>query len=100
VFSPAFYALYIASGVSDMIDGTVARKTGTASEFGSLKLARTINRVFLIRFNVFLLYFDVKKCKFYKLKVRIKNAKNHFLGFIDAFFTDIVLFSVLANAEE
>ena len=35
VFSPSFYALYIVAGVSDMIDGTVARKTGTASEFGS-----------------------------------------------------------------
>ena len=35
VFSPAFYALYIAAGVSDMIDGTVARKTGTVSAFGS-----------------------------------------------------------------
>ena len=35
VFSPAFYALYIIAGVSDMIDGAVARKTGTVSEFGS-----------------------------------------------------------------
>ena len=35
VFSPAFYALYIAAGVSDMIDGTVARKTGTVSAFGT-----------------------------------------------------------------
>ena len=35
VFSPAFYVLYITAGVSDMIDGTVARKTGTASEFGA-----------------------------------------------------------------
>ena len=35
VFSPAFYALYIAAGVSDMTDGAVARKTGTVSEFGS-----------------------------------------------------------------
>ena len=34
-FSPAFYALYAAAGFSDMIDGTVARKTGTVSEFGS-----------------------------------------------------------------
>jgi CDP-diacylglycerol--glycerol-3-phosphate 3-phosphatidyltransferase len=33
--SPAFYALYITAGFSDMIDGTVARKTGTVSEFGS-----------------------------------------------------------------
>ena len=35
VFSPAFYSLYIVAGLSDMIDGTVARKTGTFSEFGS-----------------------------------------------------------------
>ena len=35
VFSPAFYGVYIAAGVSDMIDGPVARKTGTVSEFGS-----------------------------------------------------------------
>lgn len=35
VFSPSFYVLYIIAGVSDMIDGTVARKTGTAGEFGS-----------------------------------------------------------------
>ena len=34
-FSPAFIALYIAAGVSDMIDGAVARITGTVSEFGS-----------------------------------------------------------------
>jgi len=33
--SPTFYALYVAAGFSDMIDGTVARKTGTVSEFGS-----------------------------------------------------------------
>ena len=35
VFSPAFYALYITAGVSDMADGAVARKRGTVSEFGS-----------------------------------------------------------------
>ena len=34
-FSPAFFALYIAAGASDMIDGAVARKTDTVSEFGS-----------------------------------------------------------------
>lgn len=34
-FSPAFYALYIAAGLSDMIDGAVARKTGTAGESGA-----------------------------------------------------------------
>jgi len=35
LFSRGFYALYIAAGISDMIDGTVARKTGTVSDFGS-----------------------------------------------------------------
>lgn len=35
VFSPAFWALYITAGVSDMADGAAARKTGTVSEFGS-----------------------------------------------------------------
>ena len=29
--SPAFYAIYIAAGLTDMIDGTVARKTGAVS---------------------------------------------------------------------
>ena len=33
--SPAFYVLYLAAGFSDMVDGAVARKTGTASELGS-----------------------------------------------------------------
>ena len=35
-FSPAFYTLYAAAGVSDMIDGMVARKTGTAGKLGSM----------------------------------------------------------------
>lgn len=34
-FSPSFYILYVAAGVSDMIDGPVARSTNTVSEFGS-----------------------------------------------------------------
>ncbi|WP_027209021.1 CDP-alcohol phosphatidyltransferase family protein [Butyrivibrio hungatei] len=33
--SSAFYAVYIAAGFSDMIDGAVARKTCTVSELGS-----------------------------------------------------------------
>ena len=33
--SSAFFVLYVAGGLSDMIDGAVARKTGTVSEFGS-----------------------------------------------------------------
>ena len=34
VFSPAFYAFYIAAGLSDMLDGFVARKTDTVSKLG------------------------------------------------------------------
>ena len=34
VFSVAFYSLYITAGLSDMIDGWVARKTNTVSDFG------------------------------------------------------------------
>ena len=33
--SASFYAIYITAGITDMIDGTVARKTNTVSEFGS-----------------------------------------------------------------
>ena len=35
VFSPAFYVFYIMAGVSDMLDGFVARKTNSASRFGA-----------------------------------------------------------------
>ena len=47
VFSPAFYALYITAGISDMIDGFVARKTGTVSAFGS-KLDTVADFVFVV----------------------------------------------------
>ena len=35
VFSAEFYAIYIICGFSDMIDGTIARKTNSTSKFGS-----------------------------------------------------------------
>ena len=35
VFSPAFYVLYLLAGASDMVDGAIARKTGTVSDFGA-----------------------------------------------------------------
>ncbi|MBP5251939.1 MAG: CDP-alcohol phosphatidyltransferase family protein [Treponema sp.] len=44
--SKLFYALYLTAGLSDMIDGTVARKTGTESEFGS-KLDSTADFMFV-----------------------------------------------------
>ena len=34
-FSVGFYIMYLFCGVSDMVDGTIARKTNSASEFGS-----------------------------------------------------------------
>ena len=35
VFSPAFCVLYLIAGLSDMIDGTIARKMNTVTEFGA-----------------------------------------------------------------
>ena len=35
VFSPVFYVLYLIAGLSDMIDGTIARRINTVSEFGA-----------------------------------------------------------------
>ena len=35
VFLPVFYMLYLIAGLSDMIDGTIARRTNTVSEFGA-----------------------------------------------------------------
>lgn len=47
VFSPVFYVLYLTAGITDMIDGTVARKTNTVSEFGS-KLDTIADFVFVV----------------------------------------------------
>ncbi len=45
-FSPEFYVLYCLTGFTDMIDGTIARKTDTVSEFGS-KLDTVADIVFV-----------------------------------------------------
>ncbi|MGX8679333.1 MAG: CDP-alcohol phosphatidyltransferase family protein [Sphaerochaetaceae bacterium] len=45
-FSTAFYVLYLTSGVSDMVDGFVARKTNSESDFGS-KLDTVADLVFV-----------------------------------------------------
>jgi CDP-diacylglycerol--glycerol-3-phosphate 3-phosphatidyltransferase len=42
-----FYALYITAGVSDMVDGWVARKTNTVSVFGS-KLDTVADIIFVV----------------------------------------------------
>ena len=46
VFSAAFYSVYLLCGFTDMIDGTVARKTGSASRFGE-KLDTAADIVFV-----------------------------------------------------
>ena len=45
--SPIFYVLYGAAGLSDMIDGTVARKTNTVSSFGA-KLDTIADYIFAV----------------------------------------------------
>ena len=47
VFSPCFYICYLTAGFSDMIDGTIARKLGTASSFGE-KLDSAADLVFVV----------------------------------------------------
>ena len=46
-FSPEFYTMYFLCGFSDMIDGTIARKTNAVSEFGS-KLDTVADFVFVV----------------------------------------------------
>lgn len=55
VFSVAFYSLYITAGLTDMIDGWVARKTNTVSEFGA-KLDTVADFVFAVVCLVTLLH--------------------------------------------
>jgi len=45
-FSTAFYATYIMAGITDMVDGSIARKMGTASTFGA-KLDTVSDFVFI-----------------------------------------------------
>lgn len=51
LFSPAFsvqfYILYLICGLTDMVDGTIARKTHTASEFGA-KLDSVADFIFVV----------------------------------------------------
>ena len=46
-FSTSFYVLYLVAGFTDMIDGAVARMTGTASKFGA-KLDTAADFVFVV----------------------------------------------------
>ena len=46
-FSKAFYFLYLVAGLSDMLDGFIARKTNTVTKLGSI-LDSVADTVFLI----------------------------------------------------
>ena len=46
-FSVFFYILYLIAGISDMLDGMVARSTNTSSEFGA-KLDTLADSAFII----------------------------------------------------
>lgn len=47
VLSPAFYVVYITAGLTDMIDGCVARRTHTVRDFGA-KLDTVADLVFVV----------------------------------------------------
>ena len=47
VYSACFYGLYLFCGLTDMVDGTIARKTGAASTFGA-KLDTVADFLFVI----------------------------------------------------
>lgn len=47
VFSVMFYIMYLLFGLTDMIDGAIARKTNTASKFGA-KLDTVADFVFIV----------------------------------------------------
>ena len=47
VFSFGFYSLYLFCGVSDMVDGTIARKTNAESAFGA-RLDTVVDFLFVI----------------------------------------------------
>ena len=53
-FSPEFYTMYFLCGFSDMIDGTIARKTNAVTEFGS-KLDTVADFVFVVVCSIKLL---------------------------------------------
>lgn len=53
-FSPWFYILYLTCGFTDMIDGSVARRTGSVSEFGS-KLDTIADFIFVVACSIKLL---------------------------------------------
>ena len=51
IFSPLFYSTYLLCGFTDMIDGTIARKTNSVTSFGS-HLDSIADLIFLIATSI------------------------------------------------
>ena len=65
VFSEAFYSIYLLCGFSDMIDGTIARKTNSASEFVSLHtIMNKVTGLLLFLFPLSLSFVELKYSSF------------------------------------
>ncbi len=47
LFSISFYIVYLLAGITDMIDGTIARRRGTSGEFGA-KLDSIADFIFIV----------------------------------------------------
>ena len=54
-----FYTLYLLCGLSDMIDGTVARRTNRASEFGAR--LDTVSDFVFMTVMMFAMYFFINQ---------------------------------------
>ena len=83
VFSSVFYILYLLCGITDMVDGTIARKTGSASEFGA-KLDSTADMIFVgASFIKILPVLDIPKWLwFWMISILILRISNLIVGFI------------------
>ena len=83
VFSSVFYILYLLCGITDMVDGTIARKTGSASEFGA-KLDSTADMIFVgASFIKILSVLDIPKWLwFWMISILILRISNLIVGFI------------------
>ncbi|MBQ2924839.1 MAG: CDP-alcohol phosphatidyltransferase family protein [Anaerotignum sp.] len=83
VFSIPFYMLYLFCGITDMVDGTIARKTGSVSEFGA-KLDSAADIIFVtVSLLKFLPVLDIPNWLwFWMVSILIIRISNLIVGFI------------------
>ncbi|MGN0317128.1 MAG: CDP-alcohol phosphatidyltransferase family protein [Lachnospira sp.] len=82
-FSIAFHSLYLVAGFTDTIDGAIARKLGTNSEFGA-KLDTVADIVFvaIAAFKLLPLIEITKVIWFWILLIAVIKAGNLIFGFV------------------